>query len=113
QQFRRSLRHRPERVAEHGLAERTRGPDHWGPGAHQFLHALHVHALALLLAEEHLSAARAAAEGALARPPWFDQPARAPGHLARRIVRAAIASQVTRIVVGDIAHWRSRRKPLA
>ena len=41
------------------------------PVAHQFLRALHVHSLAVLFAEEHLSAAGAAAEGPLARAPRF------------------------------------------
>src|SRR4051812_44453530 len=71
EQLRGGLRKRPERVAEHGLAERTRRTDHRGPGAGEFPGALDIHALPLLLPEEHHSAPRATTETALARTARF------------------------------------------
>src|SRR5205823_4037100 len=94
QQLRRRLRDSAQRVAEHRLAERARRADHRRSGCHQLFHALHVDALALLFAEEHLPAAGAAAEGTLACTPRFHHLARARDHGARLLVLFLVTAQV-------------------
>src|ERR1035441_6450600 len=88
QEFWRRLGHRAQRIAEHRLAERARRADHRRAGAHQFLHALDVHPLALLLAKKHLPAARPAAERTFARAPRLHQFRRPPDHRPRLVAGA-------------------------
>src|SRR6516162_10854935 len=97
QEFRRRLRHRTQSVAEHSLTEGARRPDHRRGRGGQLLGALQVHALAGFLAQEHLTAARAAAERALPRAARIHYIAIAPRHRSRLLVDVAIAAQVARV----------------
>src|SRR5579884_57951 len=90
-----------QRIAEHGLAKRARGSDHACAGRDKLLGAFDVDALAGFLPEEHLAAAGAAAERALAgalRLHNFRVTAR---HLARLVVHIAVAAEIARIVIRD------------
>src|SRR5579883_289349 len=100
---RRLGRYSAEGVAEHGLAERACGADHACACSDELLGAFDVDALAGFLPEEHLAAARAAAERALPRALRLDDfriPAR---NLARLIVHIAVAAEIARVVIRHAA----------
>src|ERR1700685_447595 len=69
-----------------------------------------VHALARLFAEEHKAAACTAAEGSFAGTRRVDDLRRTPDHLARLVVDAAIAAQITRIVEDNTLAGLNGRK---
>ena len=113
EQLRGGLRKRPERVAEHGLAERTRRTDHRGPGAGEFPGALDIHALP------------SSSPRNIIPPPAPQQKLRwrerrgsddligvASDDLARLVVNPAVPAQVARVVVDNLAQPVRRRQPL-
>src|SRR5690348_2502761 len=91
-----------KRVAEHRITKRTGGADDVRARIHQFLSAVVADAFAGFFTEEGKPATGAAAEAALAGSRWIDHHARARQHRARLIIGAAIASEITRIVIHDL-----------
>jgi len=87
-----------QRVAEHGLAEGAGGSDDVGAGSGQLFGARDIDAAAFFLAQKHLAAAGAAAEGAGAGAGWVGERAVSGGYRSRFLVYAAVAAQVTRVV---------------
>ena len=100
--LRRGVRYRFQRIAEHRGAERASRRYRLRARRHQFLGAREIDALAFLFAEEHLSAARAAAERFLPMARRFQQFAGRCQHVARLVVDAAIAAQIAGIVIDDL-----------
>src|ERR1700678_1152789 len=97
EQFRpwlRPLAYTAQRVAEHRLAERACRPHDLGARGDQFFGALQVDALALFLAQEHLAAACATAERALAGAMRVHHYRGAADDFAGFLVDIAVAAQI-------------------
>src|ERR1051326_2563211 len=98
EQLRGIRRHRGQRIAEHCIAEGTRGGDHAGSGSGQLSGPVVADPLAFFLTEEGESASGAAAKAALSRARRI---LRISQNDARFVIYAAIATQITRVVIDD------------